>query len=418
MNQPALFFGQRKDLFLTGLATGYFWLFGLIFLTNTLVYSQELLRPAAHPNALLALLLACLGLGIAVGIALVGRWSGQKIELGLVPLGGFGLFITGLGLYFSSGSYIGLTILSLLSGICAALFVIPLYAYLVFKSELSVRGQVLATAGLLAGLFLLGSALLYYLLAVTLALSPRTIYLSLSLLTAGVVIYICTIIPEYFIRFLGWLLTHTIYQIEIIGVEHVPARGPALLTPNHVSFIDAFLIGATVQRFVRFVMLKKFYEVPLFKPVLKLMDAIPIAPYEGKESVARSLSQAREKLQQGHVVCIFPEGKLTEDGQLNEFRPGFETIMAGLDCPIIPVYMHNVWGSIFSFEGNRFFWKWPKRLPYPISIRYGQPLPATAKAQEVAQAVQALAEETALALNADQSSRPPISSLTKPPERV
>src|SRR6185295_10224950 len=127
------------------------------------------------------------------------------------------------------------------------------------------------------------------------------------------------------------------------------------LTPNHVSFVDALLISSTVQRFIRFVMIKSIYQQPLLKPILKVMDVIPIAPSEGRESVSRSLSQARERLQQGRVVCIFPEGKLTESGTMNEFRPGFETVMSDLDCPLIPVYMHNVWGSLFSFEGGKIF---------------------------------------------------------------
>jgi acyl-[acyl-carrier-protein]-phospholipid O-acyltransferase/long-chain-fatty-acid--[acyl-carrier-protein] ligase len=194
-------------------------------------------------------------------------------------------------------------------------------------------------------------------------------------------------------------LVHTLYRIEIIGLERVPERGPALLTPNHVSFVDALLISGTVQRFIRFVMIKNIYQIPVLKPILKLMDVIPIAPQEGHESVSQSLNKARERLQQGHVVCIFPEGRLTEDGQIHEFRPGFETIMSGLDYPIIPVYLHNVWGSIFSFEGGKFFWKFPKQLPYPVTIYYGHPLPANAKASQVAAAVQTLAEEVEARMN-------------------
>jgi acyl-[acyl-carrier-protein]-phospholipid O-acyltransferase/long-chain-fatty-acid--[acyl-carrier-protein] ligase len=168
--------------------------------------------------------------------------------------------------------------------------------------------------------------------------------------------------------------------------------------------VDALLISSTVQRFIRFVMIKNIYQIPVLKSTLKIMDVIPIAPYEGHESVSQSLNRARERLQQGHVVCIFPEGKLTESGQMQEFRPGFEAIMSGLNYPIIPVYLHNVWGSIFSFEGGKYFWKLPKRLPYPIIIYYGQPLPANAKAHEVAAAVQALAEEIEARARTEQAS--------------
>lgn len=388
-----VFLKQRRDLFLTGLANGYFWLLGLVFSSNVMVYGKTHLGLGNDQNTLLSLLPAFIGLGIAAGAMLAGRWSGKKVEWGLVPLGGVGMTIAGVALFFSARSYAATAVILLLAGVSGGLFTIPLYAYLQLKAKVTERGRVLGAAGIINGLCLLLGSILYHFLAVELALSPRWIFLLMGLVTAGVVIYTCTIIPQFFIRFLGWLLIHTIYHIEIIGAENVPERGPALLTPNHVSFVDALLISSTVQRFIRFVMIKSIYKSPLLRPILSLMDVIPIAPYEGRESVSWSLNQARERLQQGRVVCIFPEGRLTEDGRMQEFRPGFESIMAGLDYPIIPVYMHNVWGSIFSFEGGKYFWKLPKQLPYPITISYGQPLPPTAKASEVAAAVQALAEQ-------------------------
>lgn len=388
-----VFLKQRRDLFLTSLANGYFWLLGLVFSSNVMVYGKAHLGLGNDQNTWLSLLPAFIGLGIAAGAMLAGRWSGRKVEWGLVPLGGVGMAIAGVALFFSARSYAATAVILLLAGVSGGLFTIPLYAYLQLKAKVTERGRVLAAAGIINGLCLLLGSILYHFLAVELALSPRWIFLLMGLVTAGIVIYTCTVIPQFFIRFLGWLLIHTIYHIKIIGVENVPERGPALLTPNHVSFVDALLISSTVQRFIRFVMIKSIYKSPLLRPILSLMDVIPIAPYEGRESVSWSLNQARERLQQGRVVCIFPEGRLTEDGRMQEFRPGFESIMAGLDYPIIPVYMHNVWGSIFSFEGGKYFWKLPKQLPYPITISYGQPLPPTAKASEVAAAVQALAEQ-------------------------
>ena len=147
-----------------------------------------------------------------------------------------------------------------------------------------------------------------------------------------------------------------------------------------------------MQRFIRFIMLRSFYDIPLIKRFLKLMNAIPIDPKAGHESVANTLNRAREQLQNNHVVCIFPEGKVTRDGKMNEFRPGFETIMEGLDCPIIPIYMHNVWGSIFSFEGAKILKKWPKKIPYPVTIYYGKPLASNTKAAEVEAVVKEMAE--------------------------
>ncbi len=139
-------------------------------------------------------------------------------------------------------------------------------------------------------------------------------------------------------------------------------------------------------------MLKAYYDVPVVRRIFNIMDVIPIAPGEGKESVAKSLEMARQRLLDGRAVCIFAEGALTRDGEMHEFKPGFETVMDGVDCPIIPVYIRDAWGSIFSWEGGTVIWKMPKKIPFPVSITYGDPLPPTATAAEVEQAVRSIAE--------------------------
>lgn len=387
-----LFLKRQKPLFLAALANSYFWMLGLLFQTNILIYGKNMLAESGNSSTLLPLLPAFMGIGIACGSLLASRWSGHKVELGLVPLGGLGMAFAGIALYFTDMSYGASSVILFFAGACGGLYIVPLYAYLQFYARDNEKGRVLASAGILNGLFLVLGSLIYYLLAVKLELSPSTNYLIVGIATIFAVLYICTVIPEYFVRFCFWLLTHTFYRIKIVGEENLPFRGPALLIANHVSYIDAFLIGATVQRFIRFIMLKSFYDIPLIKGFLKLMNTIPIDPKAGHESVANTLNQAREQLQNNHVVCIFPEGKVTRDGKMNEFRPGFETIMEGLDCPIIPIYMHNVWGSIFSFEGAKILKKWPKKIPYPITIYYGRPLASNAKAAEVEAVVKEMAE--------------------------
>ncbi|MFO1518758.1 MAG: MFS transporter [bacterium] len=387
-----VFLKRQKGLFLAALANSYFWLLGLIFTTNILVYGKKFLGLTEHDNTWLTVLPAFLGLGIGSGSMLAGRWSGKKVELGLVPLGGIGLSLGGILLFFTKSSYLFTSTTLFLSGVFGGLFIIPLYAFLQFEAKEDEKGRVLATTGILNGLFLVLGSLFYRVLAVEMKLTAPTLYLIMGLVTLGVVIYICTVIPEYLIRFLWWLLTHTFYDIKIVGAENVPFYGPALLVPNHVSFIDAQLVGATVQRFIKFIMYKTYFEVPVLKQICKIMEVIPIAPYEGRDSVMESLKIAGQRLKEGEVVCIFAEGKITRDGNINEFRPGFEAIMEGVDCPIIPVYLHNVWGSIFSFEHKKVLWKWPKRIPYRITVVYGAPLPSTAKAPEVETAVRQLAD--------------------------
>lgn len=393
------FLKRQKPLFLAALANSYFWMMGLIFQTNILIYAKNMLTGSSSSNIQLALMPAFLGIGIAAGSILASRWSGNKVELGLVPLGGLGMALAAIMLYFTDTLYGVSSFILFFAGVCGGLFIVPLYAYLQSFSKKEEKGRVMATAGILNGLFLVLGSLIYHLLAVVLKLSAATNYLILGIMTIFAVIYICTVIPEYFVRFCFWLLTHTFYKIKIVGSENVPLQGPALLASNHVSYIDAFLIGATMQRFIRFIMLKVFYDLPLVRSLLKLMFAIPIDPSSGRESVSTSLMAARKQLQENHVVCIFPEGQITRNGEMNKFRPGFETIMQDLNCPIIPVYMDNVWGSIFSFEGDKFLWKRPHKIPYPITIYFGKPLPANTNTEDLQAAVQVLAEQVKLAKN-------------------
>ncbi len=389
------FLRRRKGVWLASLANSYFWQLGLIFSTNIVLYGKNQIGLGEDQAILISLLPAFLGVGIGSGSMLASRWSGQKVELGLVPLGGMGMALGGIALFFTTSSYVVSAIILTVAGVAGGLFIVPLYAYLQFVAGEHEKGRVMASAGILNGIFLVMGSGVYWLLAVFLDLSADDIYLIIGLLTIGAVIYICTVIPEYFIRFCFWLLTHTFYKIRINGAENVPLKGPALLAPNHASYADAFLIGATIQRFVRFIMIKDFYDVPGVRWFFKIMDAIPIAPKEGRASVAKSLATARAKLAEGHVVCIFPEGGITRDGELQEFRSGLETVMEGQTAPIIPIYMENVWGSIFSFEGGKVLWKWPKRIPYPVTITYGEPLPPSSKAAEVEAAVKRLAAQEA-----------------------
>lgn len=213
--------------------------------------------------------------------------------------------------------------------------------------------------------------------------------LALGLMTLAASAYVLVLVPDYFIRFALWTLTHTVYRIRIVGQEHVPFRGPALLVCNHLSHVDGFLVGASVQRFVRFMIYRPYYEFPLFKPLLRRMHAIPVAG-GNRQEVAASIARAREALESGHVVCIFAEGAISRTGNLLPFKRGFERIVGGLDVPVIPVNLDRVWGSIFSFKGGRFVWKWPTRLPYPVTVTFGPPLPASVTAAEARQAVMSL----------------------------
>src|SRR5579863_9242411 len=207
-------------------------------------------------------------------------------------------------------------------------------------------------------------------------------------------VYVVSVVPEFLVRFVLWMATHTLFKIRIVGQENVPFRGPALLVANHMSHIDGFLINACIQRFIRFMVWKPYYELKVLNWFFKLAKAIPVGT-GGPRDVVASIRAARKEFEEGHMVCIFAEGAISRTGNLLPFHRGLEKIVDGLDVPVIPVHLDRLWGSIFSFERGRFLWKWPKRIPYPVTVSFGAPMPASSSAQAVRQAIQELASDAA-----------------------
>jgi acyl-[acyl-carrier-protein]-phospholipid O-acyltransferase/long-chain-fatty-acid--[acyl-carrier-protein] ligase len=201
------------------------------------------------------------------------------------------------------------------------------------------------------------------------------------------------LLPDSFLRFVLWGLTHTLYRIKVIGRENIPQKGGALFVCNHLSFVDALLLTASTDRPIRFIMFKGIYDQAWVKPFARITRAIPISSELRPREMLQSLRTATTAIQNGEVVCIFGEGQITRIGQLLPFRRGFERIMRDVDAPVIPVALDGVWGSIFSFEHGRFFFKLPRRIPYPATVNFGKPMPHTATPLEVRDAVQKLLEE-------------------------
>jgi acyl-[acyl-carrier-protein]-phospholipid O-acyltransferase/long-chain-fatty-acid--[acyl-carrier-protein] ligase len=193
------------------------------------------------------------------------------------------------------------------------------------------------------------------------------------------------------------LPAHLIYRLRVSGRDNVPATGGALLVCNHVSWIDAFLIMLAQRRPVRFLIWAPFTRVPGLRVLLKLARVIPIDGSAGPRAVVGALRAASDALAQGDLVCIFAEGGITRTGFLLPFHRGFEQILKKSPAPVIPVCLEHVWGSIFSYQGQRFLWKWPQKLPYPVQVAFGEPLPPTATAAEVRQVIQKLSADCALA---------------------
>jgi acyl-[acyl-carrier-protein]-phospholipid O-acyltransferase/long-chain-fatty-acid--[acyl-carrier-protein] ligase len=211
----------------------------------------------------------------------------------------------------------------------------------------------------------------------------------------GALVYSVTLLPDALLRFLLWVLTHSFYRIRIDGRDNIPERGGALFVCNHVSFVDGPLLMASTDRSIRFLMEKSYYELRWLNPFARALGFIPVSSTQSPRELIGSLRMAGDAIRAGHVVCIFAEGGITRTGELLEFQRGFELIMKNVDGtgnlpPIVPVALVGAWGSIFSFEGGRFFWKWPRKFPYPVTVRFGRPLPPGATPDETREAVDEL----------------------------
>jgi acyl-[acyl-carrier-protein]-phospholipid O-acyltransferase/long-chain-fatty-acid--[acyl-carrier-protein] ligase len=382
----------RSDrvLKLAVLGNTYFWFLGALLQFNIIVYGQDVLKLSSSSNSLLQ---AAIAIGIGVGSLAAGFLSAGTIEYGLIPLGSIGMTVLGIFLATHGLSFTSVLVLLAGLGFAGGFFIVPINALIQHRPEEDKKGGVIAAANLLSFVGIGGASGIYYLLTRFAHLGPAPIFLWAAFATLAATGYVLYLLPDSLLRLLLWIATHTLYRLDVVGRENVPARGGALLTPNHVSMADAVLLIASIDRPIRFLMFRGSYEHPFVKPFAKILGVIPIASDQGPREMIHSLRLATNALESGEVVCIFPEGQMTRIGQMLPFRRGMERIVKGVDVPIIPVNLDGVWGSIFSFAGGRFLWKFPRRIPYPVRITYGKPLPSTASAQEVRQAVQDLGAE-------------------------
>jgi acyl-[acyl-carrier-protein]-phospholipid O-acyltransferase / long-chain-fatty-acid--[acyl-carrier-protein] ligase len=382
----------RKDRVLWLAVTGntYFFFLAALLQFDIVFYGRDVL---VVPSSRGSLLQAAIAIGIGLGSLAAGYLSGGKIEYGLIPLGATGITVFGFPLALPGLSFTTVLIFLAALGFFGGFFIVPISALLQHRPEEQHRGGVLASANLLSFVGILGASVVYYICKHFLHLGPAGIFFWASAGTLGALAYLLWLLPDSLIRLLLWIAAHTIYRLDLKGQEMIPPRGGALLTPNHASWVDAVLLTAATDRPIRFLMFKGVYDNPVIKPFAKMLKIIPIASDQGPREMIHSLREASEALRNGEVVCIFPEGEITRIGQMLPFRRGFERIIKGIDVPIIPANIDGIWGSIFSFSGGRFLWKWPRTIPYPVRITFGKSLPSTSTAPEVRKAVQELGME-------------------------
>ncbi|MCX7885680.1 MAG: acyl-[ACP]--phospholipid O-acyltransferase [Verrucomicrobiae bacterium] len=378
----------RRDrvLRLAVVGEAYFSFLGSLLLLNVFIYGKDIFRAS---DSQISFLQAAIAIGVGVGSFSAGYLSGGKIEYGLVPLGAFGITVVSAlagreGLSVTDmGVHLGML------GFAAGFFIVPLAALIQHRPDREIKGAVIGTTNTLSFTgVLLGSAAFYVLRLA--GLDAREIFLAGAVMTAAGTVYIVRLLPDAPLRLLIWLLTHSIYRIKVEGRDNIPEKGGALFVCNHVSFVDALLLIGSTDRMLHAVIFKDIYDLWFVKPFARAMKAIPISAQVPPREMILALREANEAIRAGDVVLIFADRQLTRTGLSLPFRQGLERVMKGVNAPIIPVCLDNVWGSIFSFEQRRFVWKVPRYFPYPVTVWYGKPLPPTATASEVRQALQDL----------------------------
>ena len=401
--------GQRPAVSRSLIGNSWFWFLGAVYLTQIPAFAKDWLH---GDESVVTLILTLFSLGIGLGSMLCERLSGGKVEIGLVPFGSIGLSLFGILLWAGSGqlapadsAYDWLSLLAqpgsltLLGcvvglGLFGGFYIVPLYALIQSRTAEQERARVVAANNILNALFMVASALLSILFLSVAGLSVPELFLVVSLMNVAVNCYIFKIVPEFSMRFLVWLLGHSMYRVEARGLQVIPDEGAAVVVCNHVSFVDALLLAGAVRRPMRFVMYYKIYNLPVLNFIFRTAGAVPIAArHEDERIYAQAFERISQYLQCGELVCIFPEGKLTSDGQINTFRGGIERILEENPVPVIPLALQGLWGSFFSRAPQRGLFR---RLWSRIGLVAGQPLPASeASCARLQAEVQALRGERA-----------------------
>lgn len=377
---------EQKSVFLAVLAISWFWFLGAAYLTQIYGFAKDYL---GGDQSVVMVLLATFSIGIATGSLLCERLSGHKVELGLVPLGSIGLTIFGMDLFLQSLPELGPELITagqflsspsnlrivadfLLIGVFGGFYIVPLYAMVQARSAPEKRSQVIAAINIMNALFMVVSAIVGIIVLGLLDLTIPQFFLILAVLNALVAIYIYRTIPEFAMRFIIWVLTHTMYRVRHIDLHKIPDEGACVLVCNHVSFVDALLIGGACRRPVRFVTFKPIYNMPVLNFIFRTAKAIPIDSRKADpEGYEQAFARIADELKNGEVVCIFPEGKLTTDGEIDEFKSGITRILTETPVPVIPMALRGLWGSFFSHKDRPALSQMPKRFWSKIDLVVG-----------------------------------------------
>jgi len=384
------FSSQNRPVFLSMLGNSWFWFYGAIVLAQFPVFAKDYLH---GDHSVFILLLTVFSLGIGAGSLLCERLSGHKVEIGLVPFGSIGLTVFGFDLYLSSIAYTNTSTVDylgllaqhgslrilfdcLMIGLFGGLYIVPLFAIIQTRCDPKHLSRTIAGMNIMNAFFMVTAALVAMFL-LKLGYTIPQIFMATALMNAVVAIYIFSLVQEFLMRFIAWLLIHTIHRVHVDASELIPEQGAAVLVCNHVSYVDAIVIMAASPRPIRFVMDHRIFKIPFLSWVFRTAKAIPIAPAkEDPWLMEKSYVDIAKALHDGELVCIFPEGKLTSNGEINEFKGGIKKIIDRSPVPVIPMALRGLWGSMLTrSDGNPFERSFKRGLFSKLSLVVGQPLP-------------------------------------------
>jgi 1-acyl-sn-glycerol-3-phosphate acyltransferase len=379
---------ERREVFLAILGISWFWFYGSAVTLQMPAYTLVIL---SGNESITTALLVFFAIGVGLGSLLCERMSGHRIELGLVPFGSIGLSLFALDLYFAQpaaavmpvsgiGEFLGQPgnwrILAdiLLLGAFGGIYSVPLYALMQQRAERKHLSRIIAANNIMNALFMVAASLLS-IAVLGAGFSIPELFIVLAILNAAVAIYIYSLLPEFLMRFLAWILVNTVYRVRPRGTANIPDEGPAVVVCNHVSYMDPILLSASIRRPMRFVMYYKIFQLPLLRFLFRQAKAIPIAgAKEDEQLMNEAFEKVDAELAAGNIVCIFPEGAITSDGHIHRFRQGIEKVIATRPVPVIPVALQNMWGSWFSRSKRGLVRKIPGRLFARVPVVVGEPV--------------------------------------------
>ncbi len=386
--QNLKFAKQNQTVFLSILGISWFWFLGAIVLSVIPILCKNIFQ---SDEGLITLFLTVFSVGIGIGSILCEKLSYKRLELGLVPLGSFGMTLFTLILYlkiknYTNGpdsvwnfaqSYDGIVILTGFLGlaITGGFFIVPLQTLIQQRADKSTLSRVISASNIMSSLFMVGASIFLFLF-LKYNFSLAYLFLTLAFFNGLAAIYVYTLLPEFMLRFCAWALARIIYRIKVTGDQAFISESKGLiLVCNHVSFVDWLIISAAIRRPVSFVMTHEFFKGYFLKKFLTQAKVIPIAPAkENIEIYNQAFDLIKDKLKSGGVVCIFPEGKITHDGEMNEFKPGLLKILETTPVSVVPVSISGMWGSFFSRKDKILKHKRPRKLWSKIKVKIGNPV--------------------------------------------